>query len=151
VSATKSSAGEAVLLDTNVLSELLRARPDAAVLGWFAEQAQDQLFVSAITQAEMLLGALLLPAGKRRVQLQQAVAAPFRDDFAGRVLPFDAAAAAAYAPVVAARRRAGRPISQFDAQIAAIATSRPAALATRNTADSEGCGVDLHNPWRQVG
>lgn len=142
---------KAVLLDTNVLSELLRAQPDAAVLAWFAAQEQGQLFVSAVTQAEMLLGACLLPTGKRRAQLQHALEALFRDDFAGRVLPFDAAAASAYAPVVAARRRTGRPISQFDAQIAAIATTHRAALATRNTADFEGCGVDLLNPWSPVG
>ena len=145
------SPGGVVLLDTNVLSELLRAQPHPAVLAWFAAQAQDQLFISAVTQAEMLLGAHLLPAGRRRAQLQQALEALFRDDFAGRVLPFDAAAAASYAPVVTARRRAGRPISQFDAQIAAIAATRRAALATRNTADFEGCGVDLHNPWNHVG
>lgn len=144
------SSGGAVLLDTNVLSELLRVQPDPAVLAWFAAQDQGQLFVSAVTQAEMLLGAHLLPAGKRRAQLRHALDALFRDDFAGRVLPFDAAAAASYAPVVTARRRAGRPIAQFDAQIAAIATARGAALATRNTADFEGCGVELHNPWRHV-
>ena len=144
------SSGGAVLLDTNVLSELLRVQPDPAVLAWFAAQDQGQLFVSAVTQAEMLLGAHLLPAGKRRAQLQHALDALFRDDFAGRVLPFDAAAAASYAPVVTARRRAGRPIAQFDAQIAAIATARGAALATRNTADFEGCGVELHNPWQHV-
>jgi predicted nucleic acid-binding protein len=151
VSAEAVSSGGAVLLDTNVLSELLRAQPDPAVLAWFAAQDQQQLFVSAVTQAEMLLGAHLLPAGKRRAQLQQAMEALFRDDFAGRVLPFDAAAAASHAPLVAARRRSGRPISQFDAQIAAIATTRRAALATRNTADFEGCGVSLHNPWNHVG
>lgn len=151
MSADTVSPGGAVLLDTNVLSELLRAQPDPAVLAWFAAQDQQQLFVSAVTQAEMLLGVHLLPAGKRRTQLQHAMEALFRDDFAGRVLPFDAAAAASYAPVVAARRRSGRPISQFDAQIAAIATTRSAALATRNTADFEGCGVSLHNPWNHVG
>jgi hypothetical protein len=151
VSAEAASLRGAVLLDTNVLSELLRAQPDPTVLAWFAAQDQHQLFVSAVTQAEMLLGARLLPAGRRRAQLQDAMDALFRDDFAGRVLPFDAAAATTYAPVVAARRRAGRPISQFDAQIAAIAATRRAALATRNTADFEGCGIVLHNPWNPVG
>jgi toxin FitB len=151
VNAEAVSPSRAVLLDTNVLSELLRAQPDPAVLAWFAAQDQGQLFVSAVTQAEMLLGAHLLPAGKRRAQLQHALDALFRDDFPGRVLPFDAASAASYAPVVAARHRAGRPISQFDAQIAAIAAAHRAALATRNTADFEGCGVELHNPWHHVG
>jgi toxin FitB len=140
-----------MLLDTNVLSELLRARPAPAVLAWFAAQPHDSLFVSAVTQAEMLLGARLLPAGQRRQRLQQALDAMFRDDFGTRLLPFDAAAAAAYAEVVAVRRGSGRPISQFDAQIAAIAISRDSALATRNTADFEGCGLALHNPWDTPG
>ena len=135
------------LLDTNVLSELLRAQPEPAVLAWFSAQQPDSLFVSAVTQAEMLLGARLLPAGKRRQQLQQALDGMFREDFAGRVLPFDAAAASGYAQVVHARRNAGRPISQFDAQIAAIALCRGAGLATRNVADFEGCGLAVDNPW----
>lgn len=135
------------LLDTNVLSELLRARPDGAVLAWFAQQPANSLFVSAVTQAEMLLGARLLPAGQRRVQLEQALEAMFTEDFGERVLPFDASAASAYANVVVTRRGAGRPISQFDAQIAAIALSRRAGLATRNVSDFEGCGLTLSNPW----
>jgi len=135
------------LLDTNVLSELLRAQPHPAVLAWFAEQPADSLFVSAVTQAEMLLGARLLPRSKRRQQLETALDTMFREDFAGRVLPFDSAAAAAYAAVVTARRGAGRPISQFDAQIAAIALSRRAGLATRNVSDFEECGLTLTNPW----
>ncbi len=135
------------ILDTNVLSELLRAQPQPAVLAWFAEQPGDSLFVSAVTQAEMLLGARLLPCSKRRQQLETALDTMFREDFAGRLLPFDSAAAAAYAAVVAAHRSAGRPISQFDAQIAAIALSRRVVLATRNVSDFEGCGLTLTNPW----
>ena len=135
------------LLDTNVLSELLRAQPHPAVLAWFAEQPADSLFVSAVTQAEMLLGARFLPRSKRRQQLETALDTMFREDFAGRVLPFDSAAAAAYAAVVAARRSADRPISQFDAQIAAIALSRRAGLATRNVSNFEECGLTLTNPW----
>jgi len=136
-----------MLLDTNVLSELLRAQPHPEVLAWFAEQPADSLFVSAVTQTEMLLGARLLPRSKRRQQLETALDTMFREDFAGRVLPFDAAAAAAYAAVVAARRSAGRPISQFDAQIAAIALSRRTGLATRNVSDFEECGLTPTNPW----
>ncbi|MBT9501522.1 MAG: type II toxin-antitoxin system VapC family toxin [Burkholderiaceae bacterium] len=137
----------ATLLDSNVLSELLRAQPDAAVLAWFARQPPDSLFVSAVTQAEMLLGARLLPAGKRRTQLQQALDGLFGEDFAERLLPFDGAAAVIYAEVVEARRSTGRPISQFDAQIAAIALSHRATLATRNVSDFEGVGLSLSNPW----
>ena len=135
------------LLDTNVLSELLRAQPERAVLAWFAQRATDSLFVSAVTQAEMLLGARFLPSSKRRQQLESALDTMFREDFAGRVLPFDSAAASAYAAVVATRRRTGRPISQFDAQIAAIAISRRARLATRKASDFEECGLPLTNPW----
>ena len=135
------------LLDTNVLSELLRAAPAPAVLAWFAGQPAQSLFVSAVTQAEMLLGARLLPAGKRRAALEAALQAMFDEDFAGRSLPFDSAGVPAYADIVSARRSAGRPISQFDAQIAAIAQRHGARLATRNVADFAGCGLALVNPW----
>jgi hypothetical protein len=134
------------LLDTSVLSELLRAQPHPTLLAWFAQQPADGLFVSAVTQAEMLLGARLLPRSKRRQQLETALDAMFREDFAGRMPPFDSAAAAAYAAVVVARRGARRPISQFGAQIAAIALSRRAGLATRNVSEFEGCGLTLTNP-----
>ncbi len=136
-----------IVLDTNVLSELLRQQPAPQVLAWFSRQPADGLVVSAVTQAEMLLGAKLLPAGARRRQLEAAVRALFEVDFQGRIWPFDDAAATAYAAIVAGRRAAGRPISQFDAQIAAIATARKAALATRNQAAFEGCGLRLHDPW----
>ncbi len=136
-----------VLLDTNVLSELLRTRPDSTVLAWFASQPANGLFVSAVTQAEMMLGARLLPAGQRRQRLEQALQAMFVEDFAGRILPFDSSVAADYAVVVAARRRAGTPISQFDGQIAATALSHRLGLATRNVSDFEGCGLALTNPW----
>jgi len=135
------------LLDTNVLSELLRAAPEPAVLAWFAGQPAETLFVSAVTQAEMMLGARLLPGGKRRASLEQALGAMFDDDFAGRNLPFDSAAVPAYVDIVSSRRAAGRPISQFDAQIAAIARHRGARLATRNVGDFDGCGLTVVNPW----
>lgn len=135
------------LLDTNVLAELLRARPDASVLHWMALQPAGDLFVSAVTQAEMMLGARLLPAGKRRQQLELALAAMFHEDFAHRVLPFDSGCATGFAAVVADRRGAGRPMSQFDAQIAAVALGHRLSLATRNVSDFEGCGLVLTNPW----
>lgn len=135
------------LLDTNVLSELLRAKPAPAVLAWFAEQPAETLFVSAVTQAEMMLGARLLPAGKRRTLLENAVQAMFDEDFAGRTLPFDSPAVPAYVDIVSSRRAAGRPVSQFDAQIAAIARHHGATLATRNVSDFEGCGLSVVNPW----
>lgn len=136
------------LLDTNVLSELLRAAPDPAVEAWFAAQSAPGLCISSVTQAEMLLGARLQPAGRRRQALEKALAAMFEEDFGERILPFDSAAVPAYVEIVAIRRAAGRPISQFDAQIAAIARHRRNALATRNTSDFEGCGLSLIDPWQ---
>ena len=138
------------LLDTNVLSELLRAAPEPSVLQWLAAQPAEGLFVSAVTQAEMLLGARLLPAGKRRPSLEAALRAMFAEDFAGRVLPVDSAATPAYAELVAARRAGGRPISQFDAQIAAIAHHHAMGVATRNVDDFASCGVAVISPWLQA-
>ena len=139
------------LLDTNILSELLRSTPEPAVLAWFSAQPAQSLYVSAVTQAEMMLGASLLPKGKRRQLLEQALSAMFDEDFARHILPFDSTAVPAYVEVVTTRRKAGRPISQFDAQIAAIALSRGARLATRNVADFEGCGLSVVNPWQGNG
>lgn len=136
-----------ILLDTNVLSELLRARPDSAVLAWMATQPPDALFVSAVTQAEMMLGARLLPAGKRRSSLETSLIDMFGQDFGGRVLPFDSGAVPHFVEIVSERRGRGRPIAQFDAQIAAIARRAGASLATRTTGDFEGCGVTLVDPW----
>lgn len=135
------------LLDTNVLSELLRPRPEPAVVAWLSSQPPDSVFVSAITQAEMFLGARILPAGMRRSALESALLGMFEQDFAGRVLPLDASVVAPYVDIVAARRSLGRPISQFDAQIAAIARRARMRLATRNTADFADCGIDVTNPW----
>ncbi len=137
------------LLDTNVLSELLRSAPERSVLKWLAAQPAEGLFVTAVTQAEMMLGARLLPAGKRRTALESALCGIFDEDFAGRVLAFDSAATAAYAEIVAARRAAGRPISQFDAQIVAIASKHSMSVATRNVDDFTGCGVAVIDPWLQ--
>jgi len=136
------------ILDTSVVSEPMRLSPSPAVLAWLSESHErGPLFVTTITMAEILLGIELLPRGKRRDQMLAQAEAAFAEDFAGRVLPFDEDAARAF-PEIAVRRRAqGRPIADLDAQIAAIAHSRGALLATRNTADFEGCGLRLVNPW----
>ena len=140
-----------ILLDTNVLSELMRPRPGPGVEHWMAAQPDSSLFISAITEAELRYGVALLPPGKRRAGLASMVAAMLAEDFAGRILPFDSAAATAFAEIAAARRRAGHPITQADAQIAAIAASRGAALATRNVPDFDGCGIAVVNPWTEAG
>lgn len=137
-----------IVLDTNVLSEIIRKNPDESVAAWLETQPLTGLFTTSITQAEMLLGVALLPGGRRRRDIEKAIAGMFDEDFAGRVLSFDEAAARNYAVIAAARRRVGRPIAQFDAQIAAIAHSRKAILATRNTSDFAGCGVEVVNPWK---
>jgi len=138
------------LLDTNVLSELLRSQPAPAVMAWFAEQPPESLFVSAVTQAEMMLCARLLPAGRRRKALEMALAAMFSEDFAGRILPFEPAAVDANVEIVSGRRDLGQPISQFDAQFAAIARRAGARLATRNTNDFRDCKVALIDPWTRL-
>ena len=138
-----------IVLDTNVLSELLRPTPEAHVLAWLERQPPASVFTSAVTQGEVLYRIRLLPDGKRRGRLWDAAVTIFNEDFAGRVLSFDSDAAVAYAEISAARRAAGRPISQFDATIAAIARSHGANLATRNAKDFEGCGIEIVNPWRR--
>lgn len=136
-----------IVLDTNVLSELMRPTPSEAVLRWFAGRSAATLFTTTITQAEILFGLALLPEGRRRSDLLVAAEQMFAEDFAGRVLPFDSMAAKAFAPIAAGRRQQGRPTGAFDAQIAAIAASHGAALATRNVADFLDCGVPIINPW----
>ncbi len=138
------------LIDTNVLSEMLRADPDDSVALWFAHQDAAALFTSAVTQAEMLLGARLLPAGRRRAALESAIHALFAEDLANRVIAFDERAVPSYVDIVVARRASGRPIAQFDAQIAAIARSQRMSVATRDTAGFAGCGIGLVDPWAFV-
>lgn len=116
-------------------------------MDWVATRPSSSLFTTTITEAELRYGMALLPAGRRHDQLTSALAAMLDQDFAQRILPFDRAAAKAYADIVSQRRRAGHPISQFDAQIAAIARSRNAGVATRNDKDFAGCDIEVINPW----
>ena len=139
-----------IIIDTNVVSDLMRAKPDPAVLSWFAGQAADMLFLTAVSEAELRTGAAILPAGQRRDRLVGAIDAMIDQDFAGRILPFDSPAARCYAETAAARRAAGKPIMDADCQIAAIARACNAAIATRNVRDFEGCGIEVINPWNAV-
>jgi predicted nucleic acid-binding protein len=138
-----------ILLDTNVVSELMKSTPEPAVMTWINAIPGATVFVSAVTLAEILYGVALVPDGQRRQGLARAARIVFESYFRGRILSFDSEAAEAFADLAAARRQAGRPISQADAQIAAIARSRGAELATRNVPDFEGCGVEVINPWTE--
>jgi predicted nucleic acid-binding protein len=136
-----------IILDTNVLSELMKPVPEARVVDWVAAQPAQSLFVTSVTQAEILYGVMMLPEGRRREAIEAAAEAMFREDFADRILSFGSDAALAYARIAVDRRRAGRPISQSDAQIAAIAFCTGATVGTRNVVDFEMCGIGLVNPW----
>ena len=136
-----------IIIDTNVVSELMRAKPDPAVLAWFAGHAADTLFLTAVSEAELRTGAAILPAGQRRDRLVGAIDAMIDQDFAGRILPFDSSAARCYAEIAAARRGASKPIMDADCQIAAVSRACGAAIATRNVKDFEGCSIEVINPW----
>ena len=135
-----------IILDTNVVSEPLRPRPSREVAEWLAGQDSDDLFITTITQAEMLAGVEGLPHGPRRKKLGSAVQHVLHL-FTGRILPFDEDAAGAFPVIVSGRVKLGRPVSNFDALIASIARSRGAALATRDISGFEYCGIRIVNPW----
>ena len=140
------------LLDTNILSAVMSTRPDPEVASWMEEQPPDLLFTAAVCQAEILSGITVLPKGRRRealemAALEMAALAMFREDFAGRILPFDTDAAVIYAELFALRRSAGRPAAIADLMIASIARACGASVVTRDTGDFEGCGLALINPW----
>ncbi|OUL37220.1 VapC toxin family PIN domain ribonuclease [Nostoc sp. T09] len=139
-----------IILDTNVVSELMKPNKSEIVRNWAAQQSLMNLFTTTITQAEILYGIALLPAGKRRDGLSQAAQLMFLEDFAGRVLPFDQTAAVAFANIASQRRQNGNPISQADAQIAAICYIHAGTIATRNVSDFEGCGISIINPWEAL-
>ena len=136
-----------IVLDTNVVSELTRASPAPRVLAWLDRQDIHSLFVTVVTEAEIRTSIALLLTGWRRDGLAAAADRTFDELFSSRVLPFDAAAARAYAEIAASRRDARCPISQADCQIAAIARSRGMAVATRDAEGFVGCGIDVIDPW----
>lgn len=136
-----------IILDTNVISELMRAEPYPLVFAWAAAQPQASLYTTSISRAEILYGIAALPQGRRRDDLAVRADAMFAEEFAEKVLPFDTTAAVFYAEIVARRRRAGKPIETLDAQIAAVASMIGADIATRDTDGFADCGPAIINPW----
>jgi predicted nucleic acid-binding protein len=137
-----------IVLDTNVISELIKPQPDDAVLAWADGQRSAEMVITAITAAELRAGAATMPAGRRKTSIIQQIDRLIGTTFSSRVLPFDVESSAHYGDVVARRRRAGAPISVLDAQIAAICRVHNAPLATRNGKDFKGAGVHLVDPWK---
>ncbi len=135
------------MLDTNVVSELMRQEPDDAVVQWVDRYPADEVYITAVTAAELSYGVARLPAGQRKDILAAMVSELLTEDLHGQILPFGSAAAACYARIASRREDLGRPISMADAQIAAICRQHVACLATRNTKDFEDTGVMVLDPW----
>ena len=138
-----------IVLHTNVVSELRRPAPAPAqvMVAWVDAQPATEMFLTAVTVAELLYGVGRLADGARKTDLASRVEAMLAEDFNDRVLVFDRDAAAHWADIVVRRERAGRPISMADAQIAAICRSHNAVLATRNVSDFDDTGLTIANPW----
>ncbi len=135
------------VLDTNILSAMIRREPVPEVAAWIAGQTAESLFTASICQAEILSGIAIMSDGRRRRDLEAAARAMFLEDFEGRVLPFDMDAAVAYGGIFAARRRAGRPTATVVLMIASVARSHDATVVTRDLRGFEGCGLTLIDPW----
>lgn len=136
-----------ILLDTNVVSELMRTSPNPAVEGWIADHPVQDLFFSAVGESELRYGAAIMPTGRRRDTLLSDIETMLHAAFENRILPFDSSAAHAYAVVAVQRRFAGRAIAPADCQITAIARAHGMAVATRNIRDFEDMGIDVCDPW----
>jgi predicted nucleic acid-binding protein len=139
-----------IVLDTNVISELMRARAHPDVVAWVDEQPLNEVYLTAVTTAELRYGLARLPDGRRRTDLADRVRRTIEEDFAGRILPFDDEAASHYADIVVDREGRGLAISMADAQIAAICRNHAADLATRNTKDFAHTGIELIDPWQRA-
>jgi hypothetical protein len=137
-----------ILLDTNVVSEVMRERPDHAVRAWLKSLPRRELWTASVVIAELLSGIDLMPTGRKKEALSQAVEAMIAEDFRGQILKFDVSAARHYGQILSSRRQMGRPMREMDALIAATAKSNDATLATRNLRDFENCGIQLVNPWQ---
>ena len=136
-----------ILLDTNVISEQMSARPSEDVAAWFKGHAGQRLLLSSVTEAELRRGVAMMPAGKLKMAKSALLTDILEIKFANDILPFESNAAALYAETFAHRKTIGRPISVFDNMIAAIARANGCKLATRNVSDFEHCGLEVINPW----
>jgi predicted nucleic acid-binding protein len=139
-----------IILDTNVLSALMRKDPDDSVVGWLDRQPAESIWITTITLFESRFGLALLPAGRRRRLLEAAFDRLLVEDLENRVLDFDSAAANQAAALAAERQAAGRPVDMRDTQIAGIAAARRATIATRNVRHFEGLRVAVVDPWDEA-
>jgi predicted nucleic acid-binding protein len=137
------------ILDTNVMSEMMRSDFHPAVMEWYLRQAPGTLYTTTITKSEILYGIDLLPSGRRKQRLSKFAQEAFERELANRILSFDEKAAVLYASIRGAKRRKGLAMSPLDAQIAAITAAHDAILATRNTNDFKECGISVINPWTE--
>ena len=139
-----------ILLDTNVISEIMREQPDPGVRAWLRALPRNEFWTASVVIAELFSGIDLMPVGRKQKALREAVESMIAQDFRGKILKFDVQAAHHYGEILAHRQRIGRPIKQMDALIAATALTHGATLATRNIPDFEHCGIPLVNPWQAV-
>ena len=140
-----------IILDTNVLSALMRTAPEVQVVRWLDEQPAESIWITSITLFETRLGLALLPKGQRQRLLESAFDRLLEEDLENRVLDFDSAAAAEAANLAASRQRAGRSVDMRDTQIAGIALARRATLATRNVKHFQDLSVAVTDPWKSSG
>ncbi len=143
-------SGLVFILDTNILSAMMRPGRVPEVAGWLNAQDERQLFTTTISQAEILSGLAVMPTGRRRQEFENTAGEMF-DEFEARILPFDSDAAVVYAELFALRRQAGRPTAPQDLMIASIARASGARMVTRDTGGFEGCGLTVVNPWETHG
>jgi predicted nucleic acid-binding protein len=136
-----------IILDTNVLSALMRTVPEVPVVAWLDRQPAESVWITSITLFETRLGLALLPTGRRQQTLEAAFARLLKEDLENRVLDFDGAAAAEAASLAAERQKAGRPVDMRDTQIAGIALARRATLATRNARHFADLKIPIVDPW----
>ena len=136
-----------IVLDTNILSTLMRQETDPAVIAWLDAQAPESIWTTSITVFEIRFGLEILAKGRKRKALEEAFFSALNEDFNGRILTFDQSAADAAAVIAARQRQTGRPVEIRDVQIAGIVAARKATLATRNTRHFEGTGIALIDPW----